>query len=75
MKHRTTNKFWDCYYRLPKEIQELADKQFALLRDDPRHPSLYFKRAGDYHSARVGSENGLVWFWIGLHDEYERVLG
>jgi hypothetical protein len=29
---------------LPAEIRERADKQFALLRANPRHPSVQFKK-------------------------------
>jgi hypothetical protein len=61
----------------------LADKNFELLKRDPRHLSLQLKKAGRLWSARVGldfrvlaydSSEGLVWFWIGPHDEYERYL-
>ncbi len=41
MDHFTTPDFWDGYQGLPKEIQELADKNYALLRTDPNHPSLH----------------------------------
>lgn len=61
----------------------MADKNFALLKDNPQHPSLHFKRAGRFWSARVGikyralaveAEDGLVWFWIGTHTQYDRLL-
>jgi len=32
--------FWKCYKKLPKEIQELADKKFSLFQLNPAHPSL-----------------------------------
>jgi hypothetical protein len=44
---------------------------------------LHFKRVGRLWSVRVGlghralavdGPDGLVWFWIGPHDEYERLL-
>jgi hypothetical protein len=63
--------------------RELADKSFALLKSNPRHPSLHFKRVGRYWSARVGPHlrvlgvdlgEGVIWFWIGGHDEYERLI-
>lgn len=64
-------------------VRQLADKNFALLKTDPRHRSLHFKRIGPLWSARVGlhhralaAEAGadLVWFWIGTHAEYERLV-
>ncbi len=68
MKHLARKSFWEHYDRLPKKIKALADKNFDLLKRDPRHPSLQLKKAGRLWSARV------VWFWIGPHDEYERHL-
>jgi hypothetical protein len=61
-----------------------ADKQFQLLKADPQHPSLHFKRVGRFHSVRVGAHyralavhasDGLLWFWIGTHAEYDRIAG
>lgn len=84
MKHRTTPRFWDCYQKLPEEVRELADKYFGLLKNDPQHPSLHFKKVGRFWSARVGLhhralavEQGddLVWFWIGSHADYDNLLG
>jgi len=83
MKHFATSEFWAHYRRLPNEIQQLADKNFALLKQNPQHPSLRFKKVGIYSSARVGLHyralakertEGLVWFWIGHHTDYEQVL-
>jgi hypothetical protein len=65
---------------LPAPIRAVADKNYALLRGNPRHPSLHFKRIGLFWSARVGfgsravaiqDDNDFVWFWIGKHDEYD----
>ena len=42
--HRTNADFWKDYRILPAEIRERADKQFALLRANPRHPSVQFKK-------------------------------
>jgi hypothetical protein len=54
VKHRTTPQFWDLYEKLPKQIQRLADNNFELLKADPHHPSLKFKKVGNMWSARVG---------------------
>jgi hypothetical protein len=83
MIHRTTRRFWDCYWALPEQIRELADKSFNLLRKDPRHPSLHFKKIGQIWSARVDSAHralavldgqDYIWVWIGTHDDYVRLL-
>ena len=39
---------------LPAEVRELADKNFELLKENPRHPSLQLKRIEELWSARVG---------------------
>lgn len=83
MKHQTTDQFWERYYGLPKEIQTLADKNFQLLKTNPKHPSLRFKKIGKLWSARVGlahralaieDDGGCIWVWIGNHDEYEKII-
>lgn len=55
MNHFATSEFWYCYRCLPDEVRELADKNFALLRQDPHHPSLRLKKVGSFWSA-VGLE-------------------
>ena len=76
--------FWFHYRELPEEIQALADKNFALLKADPRHPSVRLKKVGVLYAARVGLHyralarerpDGLQWFWIGHHSTYDRLLG
>ena len=71
------------YDQLPKPIRALAAKNFQLLKKSPRHPSIRFKKIGPYWSARVGrddralavaTDDGFVWFWIGSHADYERLL-
>ena len=84
MNHFTTPRFWKAYDNLPAEIQKLADKNFALLKDDPAHPSLHLKKVGRFWSVRVGRgyralaaehDDGLLWFWIGTHAEYDDLIG
>lgn len=81
--HRTTPQFWERFERLPFPMQRLAKKNFELLKRNQAHPSLQFKKVGDYWSARVGSkyralamEDGpdFIWVWIGPHDEYDRLI-
>ncbi len=68
--HRALPEFWDCHK--------------ALLKENPYHPSLHFKKVGDSWSARANleyralaleTEEVFYWYWIGLHDEYERLIG
>jgi len=46
--------FWKCYNQLPEHIRKLADKNFALFCENPRHPSLGFKRKGQVYTAEIG---------------------
>ena len=83
MNHRTTSRFWQLYEALPAEVRRLADKNFQLLKDDPHHPSLHLKKVARFWSVRIGlryralavdHEPTLTWFWIGDHDEYDRLI-
>ena len=84
MMHRTTPQFWDRLAELPSSVQDLAYKNFDLLKENANHPSLHFKKVGRFWSARVGRshrvlgiEDGadVIWVWIGKHDEYDRLIG
>jgi hypothetical protein len=84
VNHFASPDFWFHYRQLPPEIRDLADKNFELLKQNLRHPSLRLKKVGIFYSARVGlhyrvlakeRSEGLVWFWIGHHSEYDQLLG
>jgi hypothetical protein len=83
MKHFASASFWSAYEALPQHIRRQADHQYELLKSDPRHPSLRFKRVGPYWSVRIGQryralateiDEGLIWFWIGSHAEYDKLI-
>jgi hypothetical protein len=83
MKHHASRKFWQFYDQLPVEVRELADKNYELLKADPYHPSLHFKKIGRLWSVRIGlhyralaveSDGDLAWFWIGHHSEYDGLI-
>ena len=86
MKHLTLPRFWQHYQALPKKVQKLADKNFQLLKTNPHHPSLHFKKIGQQNplwSVRIGRQyralgrekpSGIVWFWIGSHAQYDQLL-
>jgi hypothetical protein len=83
VNHFATPDFWFSYRELPDEIQSLADKNFELLKQNPRHPSLRLKKIGVIYTARVGlhyramakeRSEGLVWFWIGHHSVYDILI-
>lgn len=83
MRHWASTDFWYAYRNLPGPIRDLADKRFALLKSEPRQPSLRLKRVGSYYSARIGLAhralgvevpNGILWIWIGNHADYEQLI-
>jgi len=83
LKHLASPAFWAQYAALPQGVRELADKNYELLKANPRHPSLHFKKIDGLWSVRVGrvyralgldEPNGVTWFWIGTHGDYEELL-
>lgn len=86
MISRTTEKFWKCYERLPENVKEKAKKVYQYFEEDPAHPSLRFKKVNDdpkVYSVRISIEyralgvvegNEIIWFWVGSHDDYEKLI-
>jgi len=83
MKHFASPSFWELYDELPSTVQEVADKNFKLLKSDSKHRSLRFKKVGKYWSVRAGKkyralgidvEKGILWFWIGSHAGYDKLI-
>lgn len=81
--HKTTERFWKCFNKLPTRVQDTAREQFHLLKTNPYHPSLQFKKVGKFWSARItlfyrvlAIKDGedYIWVWIGTHDEYEKMI-
>jgi hypothetical protein len=83
LRHFATPEYWFHYRQLSPEVRELADAKFELLKTDSRRTSLRLKKVGIFWSVRIGlrcralakeRSEGLVWFWIGRHDVYDRIL-
>ena len=81
--HKATNRFWANYGDLDSGTKRIADRNFEILKSDPTHPSLKFKKVGQLWSARVGlnhralavqADHGFTWVWIGTHSEYDKIL-
>jgi hypothetical protein len=65
VKHLASPRFWRPYRDLPQAVRRLADKNFALLKSDPHHPSLHFKKIDRLWSVRVGAHyRALVWMQL-----------
>ena len=88
MRHRATSGFWRECQALPVEIRSRADKQFSLLKTNPEHPSLQFKKLGEsrgedlwsarvtlnYRALAIKRPDGYLWFWIGSHETYDSLI-
>jgi hypothetical protein len=83
LRHYASPGFWKLFHLLPLDTQRLARDNFRLLKANPRHPSLRFKKVGPYWSVRVGRGyralgtplNGdILWGWIGSHADYDKLL-
>ena len=86
MTSKTTNRFRKAYAQLPEHVQRRAREAYRLFRDNPKHPSLRFKQlhaTEPIYAARVGlgyralavvDGEVVIWFWIGSHAEYDRIL-
>ena len=83
VNHFASAQFWKHYHQLPATVRALADKNFQLLKADPKHPSLLLKQMGRLWSDRVGAHyralgldkpEGIIWFWIGSHADYDKLL-
>lgn len=77
-------RFWDCLERLPAGVRSIATQKFALWKENPFHPSLHFKELAEglwsvrvshgYRALARRSGDLVVWFWIGNHDDYEKLI-
>jgi hypothetical protein len=83
VNHFTSPSFWNNYESLPYYVQKKADLNFELLKKNQKHPSLNLKKIGKIWSVRVGInyralaaeiDNDLLWFWIGSHADYDKLL-
>ncbi len=87
MKSELTEEFLKCFAQLPDRVKQTARKNYQLWKQNPTHPSLEFKKLNTQeplYSVRVGlgwravgvekAENTIVWFWIGSHSEYDKLL-
>ncbi|MEG3904085.1 hypothetical protein QUB19_16685 [Microcoleus sp. B4-C5] len=86
MKSRTTAEFRKSFAALPKQVQEQTREAYRQFKENPSYPSLRFKKVHPelpIYSARisnnyraVGQLDGdtAIWFWVGSHAEYDRLL-
>lgn len=78
--------FITCFRKLPERIKKLAKKNYRLWVSNTYHPSLEFKQVHTnfpIYSIRVGigwralglkEDDTIIWFRIGSHSEYEKLI-
>lgn len=86
MKSHTTARFRQALQNLLPAVRERTKMAYRLFQQNPFHPSLRFKRVHptkpiyslritrDYRALGVKEGDTIVWFWIGAHEDYERLL-
>ncbi|WP_390621937.1 type II toxin-antitoxin system RelE family toxin [Rubinisphaera italica] len=86
MNSKTTRQFRNHLEKLPTEIQQQAKKAYSKFRENPQHPSLRFKKVhasnpiysvrinDDYRAVGIMNDNEIIWFWIGTHTDYDKLL-
>ena len=86
MESKTTQRFRDALSGLPVEVRKRAREAYLLFKHDRTHPSLRFKKVHstlpiysarvtrDYRAVGIFESDLMVWFWIGSHADYERLL-
>ena len=86
MRSQTTAEFRELLAGAPSAIQTKAQAAYRLWSENPSHPSLRFKKVHgslpvysvridlDWRAVGVLTDAVVIWFWIGPHSEYERLL-
>jgi hypothetical protein len=86
MKSVTTERFRKAFDELPEHIKEQANKSFKVWTKNPNHPAIHFKRIHktkliysvritlSYRALGIKENDTMIWFWIGSHTEYDKLI-
>ncbi len=86
MRSRTTAQFRKAFAELPEQVQEQTREAYRQFKEYPSYPSLRFKKVHPelpIYSARISKSyravgqldgNTVIWFWVGSHAEYDKLL-
>ena len=86
MQSRTTRNFWRLFHDLPPDVQREAKRAYNVFQANPAQLVLQFKKLegeDNIYSARIGlgyralavrKADHVVWYWIGSHSEYDRLV-
>lgn len=86
MRSVTTERFRKAYKSLTIATKRKAKVAYQRWKKDPYRPSVNFKQVHDVkqiYSVRIGNsyralglkeKNTIIWFWIGSHEDYNKML-
>ena len=86
MISHTTQSFRKALSKLPDSVRSQARVAYRQFLEDPYYPSLQFKCIHatdpiysariniDYRAVGILNNSEIVWFWIGPHSEYDKLL-
>ena len=87
MNSHVTRGFRELLAALPVTIRRRARAAYRQFAENPRHPGLRFKQihgserlvsvriSRGYRAVGVReSPDEIIWFWVGTHEEYEKLL-
>lgn len=86
MISHTTAKFRSAFGDLEPDIKRHARRAYRLFKRHPHDRTLHFKQvhpsepiwsvriAGGYSAVGVRDQDEIVWYWIGSHADYDRLL-
>lgn len=86
MNSRVTSQYWQLLRALPNSVRRAARRAYRRFHADPQHQSLRFKKLNtkrpiwsarinnDYRAMGVYDGDTIVWFWIGSHEEYDKII-
>jgi hypothetical protein len=86
LRSRRVPPFRKLFAGLPTDIQRQARSSYVLFAQNHSHPRICFKQVHatrfiysarvslGYRAIAVREGDDLLWFWIGTHAEYDRVV-
>ena len=86
MKSHTSERFREAFARLPASAQRQAKEAYKLFKQNPHHPGLRFKQVHptrpiysvritiDYRALGIRDDEDIIWYWIGSHSDYDKLL-
>ena len=86
MNSKTTRNFRSMLATLPSNVRQDAREAYRQFDQNPAHPSLHLKKVHptrpiysvrisiDYRAIDELHGDDMVWFWIGPHGDYDKLL-